>query len=120
MSGHAMRLLFWSPRILAIAFAIFLSIFALDVFNESHGFWQTALALLIHLIPAAIVVAALIVAWRWEWTGAVLFTAAAAAYMAKVLPAHLDWALIIALPLLVIAGLFLVNWLKRSEMQAAH
>lgn len=69
MSRVTAGLLYWSPRILSIAFAIFLSLFALDVFNEIHGFWQTVLAFLIHLIPAMIFVAALIVAWRWEWIG---------------------------------------------------
>ena len=114
------RLLFWPPRILCIAFAVFLSLFALDVFNETHGFGQTALALLIHLVPTAIVVAVLIVAWRWEWIGAVLYAAAAAFYASRVLPKHPSWALTIALPLLAIAALFLVNWLKRSELLAAR
>jgi hypothetical protein len=114
------RLLFWPPRILCIGFAVFLSLFALDVFNETHGFGQTALALLIHLVPTAIVVAVLIVAWRWEWIGAALFTAAAAFYAKSVLPKHPGWALTIAMPLLVIAVLFLVSWLRRSELRTAH
>ncbi|MGA3262760.1 MAG: hypothetical protein ABSC47_01795 [Terracidiphilus sp.] len=120
MSPIARRLLFWSPRILCIAFAIFLSMFSLDVFNEAHGFGQTALALLMHLIPTAIVVAVLIAAWRWEWVGAVLFAALAALYAASVLPKHPDWVLTISAPLLVIAALFLVNWLKRSELRNTH
>jgi hypothetical protein len=105
MSRNLGRLLFWSPRVLTIAFAIFLCLFALDVFKEGHGFWQTAMALMVHLIPAAIIVAVLIVAWRWEWVGAVLFIAAAAFYAAKVLPRHPDWALAVAGPLVPIAFL---------------
>ena len=38
MSRVAARLLYWSPGTFSIAFAIFLSLFALDVFNEVHGF----------------------------------------------------------------------------------
>ena len=120
MSRNQGRLLFWSPRILCIAFAIFLSIFVLDVFNENYGFWQTALALLIHMLPTALLVAVLIVAWRWEWVGAALFAAAAVLYTIRVLPQHPSWVATIALPLLCIAGLFLASWIKRPEPRAAR
>ena len=120
MSLIGRRLLFWSPRILCLAFAVFLSQFALDVFNEGYSFLNTIRALMIHLIPAAIIVAALLVAWRWEWTGAVIFPAAAAFYSVRVLPRHPSWALIMSVPLVVIAGLFLANWLKRSELRPSH
>jgi hypothetical protein len=39
MKGPVRRLLFWSPRVLCVAFAIFLSLFALDVFSEGLGVW---------------------------------------------------------------------------------
>lgn len=120
MNRNVKLLLFWSPRILCIAFAVLVSLFALDVFHEAHGLQQTTLLLTIHMIPAAIVVAVLLVAWRWEWVGAVLFAAAAALYMARVLPTHPNWALTIAVPLLLIAALFLVSWLKRSELRPAR
>jgi hypothetical protein len=58
------RMLYWFPRILSIAFAIFLSLFALDVINEIHGFRRTVLALSIHLIPVMVIIAILIAAWR--------------------------------------------------------
>jgi hypothetical protein len=119
MSHSAARLLYWSPRILSIAFALFLGLFALDVFNEGHNFWRTGLALAIHLIPSAIVVAVLIAAWRWEWIGAGLYLLAATYYTWSVLPSHPDWALAIAGPLLLIAALFLVNSIERAKLRAA-
>ena len=60
---------------------MFLSLFALDVFSEGYGFWETILALLIHLIPVYIVVIVLVIAWRREWVGAVLFNALALFYL---------------------------------------
>jgi len=63
------RLLFWTPRVALLLFAAFLSIFALDVFGAGYGFWETALALLMHLIPMWIMLGALALAWRWEWVG---------------------------------------------------
>jgi len=120
MSRNQGWLLFWSPRILCIGFAIFVSLFALDVFGEGLGFWQTGQALLIHLLPTAVLAVVLAVAWRWEWVGAVLLAVAGALYAIKVLPQHPSWAASIALPLLVIAGLFLANWLKRSELRTTR
>jgi hypothetical protein len=119
MSHVAARLVYWPPRILAIAFATFISIFALDVLDEADGFWNVLLALSVHLIPTALLVVALIAAWKWEWVGAGLFTGLAASYASYVLPAHPDWAATIAGPLLLIAVLFLVNWIERRKVRAA-
>lgn len=120
MSTLEARFLFWSPRILGIAFALFISIFALDVFGEARGLWATALALLIHLIPAFLVLAVVAIAWRREWVGAFVFTALALIYSASVLPRHWDWATFIALPMVVIAGLFAAGWVKRGSVRPAH
>jgi hypothetical protein len=40
------RILLWTPRVLSLLFALFVSLFALDVFGQGYGFWQTTLALL--------------------------------------------------------------------------
>jgi len=116
MSRSAERLLYWAPRILAIAFAVFISLFALDVFSENHGFWDTVLALSLHLIPTAVIVAALIAAWRWEWIGATLFAFLGALYAWQVLPRHPDWALYLSSPLFVIAILFLVGSVEHAKL----
>jgi hypothetical protein len=39
MNESKRRMLFWTPRLLSILFAIFISLFALDVFGEGYGFW---------------------------------------------------------------------------------
>lgn len=51
MTNFSKRTLFWTPRVLSIAFIAFLSIFALDVFSEHLGFWQTVAAFMMHQIP---------------------------------------------------------------------
>ena len=73
----------------------------------------------IHLIPTAVIIVVVIAAWRWEWVGAGLFTLAAVFYAWTVLPRHVDWAVIMAVPLLVIAALFLANWIERPKLRAA-
>jgi hypothetical protein len=126
MSNLAKKALFWTPRALSIAFIAFLSLFAMDVFDEHLGFWQTALALTVHLIPVFALIAVLVLAWRWEWVGAALYAAAGVLYVTWVVsmsrpvpPAmKLIWILLIAGPAFVIAGLFLANWLRRGELHA--
>ena len=117
MNSSVKRLIFWSPRVLCIAFAIFLSLFALDVFNEGLSVGNTILAFLIHLIPAVIVLVVLVVAWRWEWVGGVLFVAAGILYLTRM------WRYPFAVagisgPLFLVGALFLLNSWKRAEMRA--
>ena len=118
MNTISKRLLFWFPRAMGIAFAIFLSLFALDVFHEGHGLGKALLALLIHLVPALMVLTVLAIAWRWEWIGAAGFAALAMWYAAGNGRRHPDWVMVIAGPLVVIAALFLVIWLKHRELRA--
>jgi hypothetical protein len=95
--------------------------FALDVFRESHGLWQTLAALAMHLIPSFVLVGALILAWRWEWIGAALYAAAGTLYviltfLRPVPPVlRLIWIVSIAGPAFVISALFLLNWLKPAR-----
>lgn len=117
MSQFSARVLYWSPRMLGIAYALFLSIFALDVFQEVHGIRDLLVGLTVHLIPSFIIVGIVVIAWKWEWLGAVLFPLAVAGYTWWSLPAHLDWALMLGTPLLVIAGLFLANWIERAKVR---
>ncbi len=54
------KLLFRFPRVFAILFILFISIFALDVFDMGLNFWQTMGALFMHLIPTRFMIIALI------------------------------------------------------------
>jgi hypothetical protein len=110
-------LLFWTPRVLTVLFALFLSLFALDVFNEGYGFWTTILALLIHLIPTWIVLAVLVVSWRWGLVGFVAYTALGAYYIVTVW-GRMHWSVypVIAGPLFLLGALFLVDWLYQVRL----
>jgi hypothetical protein len=72
---------YWSPRVLGILFAAFISMFALDAVQADRGFWVSLAALLIHLVPTVLVLLTLMVAWRWEWLGALLFAALGGLYL---------------------------------------
>jgi len=118
MNTSIKRVLFWTPRVLCMLFAIFLSLFALDVFSEGYGFGETILALLIHLVPVYIVVIVLVIAWRWEWVGGILFIAFALFYLVWSWE-RFDWSgyLVISGPMVLLGVLFLFNWIFRAQLR---
>jgi len=126
MKQTSKRALYWTPRAVSIALILFLSMFALDVFDGRHGFLETMQALAIHLIPSLVLTAALILAWRWEWIGSALFAGAGLFYISVVL--HASWPmamkttciLAISGPALLVATLFLVNWFNRGALHAGR
>ena len=119
MNAGTKRALFWTPRILCILFAVFVSMFAADVFGEGYGFKKTAIAFLVHLVPTYIVIIALVVAWHREWIGAILFIGLAVFYLVWTW-GRFTWVTYLAMsgPLLLVGVLFLVNWLYRVEMRS--
>ena len=123
MTNSIRRVLFWAPRVLSLAFILFISLFALDVFDEGGGFWQTAVALVMHLIPSFVLMVMLVLAWRWEWVGVVVPLGLAALFLwwnYTVRHNVLTAVLIISGPLLLMAALFLIGWLKRAELHPRH
>lgn len=75
MNRTVERFLYWIPRILGILISLFLIVLSTDVFGEEYGFWEALGGFLVHLIPAYLVIIALVVAWRWELIGGLLFLA---------------------------------------------
>jgi len=54
----------WIPRILAIIFIIFISLFALDSFGTDAPLTQEIIGFLIHLIPTFVLVIILYIFWK--------------------------------------------------------
>jgi len=104
--------LYWAPRVLGVVFILFVSLFALDVFGNSYGFWKTTVAFLIHLAPAYVLAVVLYIAWRWEQVGGFIYLFLALYYLFTVNSEFL-FKLPIAAPLILIGGLFI--WSKYSK-----
>lgn len=68
------KILYWLPRILCIIAILFISLFALDAFAPGLTIWQQIGDFLIHLIPSFILLILLIIAWKWELIGGIIFT----------------------------------------------
>lgn len=116
MSRTQSRLLYWAPRALGIAYALFIGVFALDVFDANLPLAKLVLAFAIHLIPTGIILVVLAVGWKWEWLGSVGFFMLGLLYM---------WITRLRFPpiaYLTISGsafliglLFLANWSSRRN-----
>ena len=120
MSRISKRLVYWAPRALGIAFALFISLFALDVFSENLPFQKLIIALAIHLIPTAVIVMVLAFAWKWEWLGGVGFIALGLLYMGMTrLSLPLPVYIIISGSAFLIGLLFLANWFLRRELRSS-
>jgi len=122
MSRISRKFLYWIPRALAIAFAVFISIFALDVFSMNVPLWRQLLGFVIHLIPTYLIIIVLALAWKREWVGAVGFIALGLVYdylMITRTPLPLSAVFIVSGPVFLIGLLFLANWLLRRKLQPA-
>jgi len=63
----------WLPRILCIIAILFISVFALDAFAPGLTIWQQIGGFLIHLIPSFVLLAFLVLAWKREYVGGIIF-----------------------------------------------
>lgn len=112
------RLLYWTPRVLSILFILFVSLFALDVFGQYQG-WDLLKALFIHLIPTYILIAATVIAWRYEFTGAVIFLGLALWYIWMVgFDKPLSWYIAISGPAALVGVLYFIHWLRREYQKS--
>ena len=120
------RFVYWTPRILSIIFILFLAMFSLDVFDMKLGFWETALGLFMHNIPVFVLLIVLLIFWKHEIVGGIVFILAGTAYVVIMLMNTLRnsfewymvfWSLQIAGPAFLIGILFIINWLKKRNNQ---
>jgi hypothetical protein len=66
--------IFWIPRVICIIAIAFISMFALDAFQPGLSIWKQLQDFFMHMIPSFVLLAILIVSWKWELVGGILFT----------------------------------------------
>jgi hypothetical protein len=116
------KILYWAPRVLSIIFILFVSMFALDIFGNGYTVWQTIVGLFMHLIPTWIMIIALVIAWKREIVGGVVFILLGLLYIGMTtissikgnLPWYiaLAWSFQIAGPAIIVGVLWMLNWTK--------
>ncbi|SMC50639.1 DUF7670 domain-containing protein [Papillibacter cinnamivorans] len=116
--------IFWVPRILSIAFILFLALFSLDVFEPGLSAGEIALGLFMHNIPSLILLFIVILSWKREIVGGIAFLAVGALYVflvffrASVPPlTALTWSLIISGPAFLIGILYLAGWIRKKRLR---
>ncbi len=113
------RFVYWTPRILSIIFILFLALFSLDIFEGNYGFWGTILGLFMHNIPSLVLLAVLIISWKYEIVGGIAFILGGLLYIFLLLFRNpfewymLAWAAQISGVAFFIGILFIINWIKK-------
>ena len=104
-----MKFLYWAPRVFGIFGIAFLGIFALDVFGE-YVFPEVLVALFMHLIPNFVLVAILILAWKRELIGGLVFIALGLAFVIMTLGRDMFWSSLIVAAFPILTGaLFILH-----------
>ena len=115
----------WIPRVLCILAILFLSMFALDSFAPGLSVWEQIRDFLIHLIPSYVLIAILVVAWKWEKIGGIILMVVGLGFSPSIflLNYHrsgsiwiaLGIVLVINLPFILIGALFVLsNYLRKK------
>ncbi len=123
----AAKIFHWLPRIICILAILFISMFALDAFEPGQTVMQQIGHFLMHLIPSFILILFLIIAWKWEKIGGVLFLLVGIGF-APFIYSHnyannhsvaisLSILLVINLPFILTGGLFFVSGFMRGRQQ---
>lgn len=111
------KLLYFSPRVLSLMMVVFLMLFSLDVFKITTTTQDLVVGLVIHNLPALLLLITSIIAWKYELFGTVVFYIGAIIYGFMVFTnqlnflMQLNWFLSLATPLVFIGTLYLLNYL---------
>jgi cytochrome b561 len=105
--------------------------FAADAFAPGLTIWQQLGGFLMHLIPSFILLALLIVAWKWEYIGGIIFTVIGLGLspfifmhnynMNHSVGMSLGIILMITFPLVVVGILFIIShFMKKKNLLKTH
>jgi hypothetical protein len=109
------KFILWAPRVLSILFILFISIFALDAFEEGMPLWKQMLGFLIHLVPTYILIAFLLAAWKFPLIGGLLFIGIGIFYILFARNFNVFTYLIISGPAILTGVLFIAQKFIREE-----
>jgi hypothetical protein len=122
----SVKLFHWLPRIICILAILFVSIFAADAFAPGLTLWQQLGAFFVHLIPSFVLIAILIVAWKWELVGGIIIALIGIATSPFIfilnhnrnhfsVGASLGVVLMITFPFIVVGILFIVSHMLKKK-----
>lgn len=121
-----LKIYYWLPRFLAIFSIVIVSTFALDAFGAGVSHSQQWQDFIIHLVPTYLLVVILVVAWKWEYLGGIIFLVIGILATPYVFVGnyHLNQSLglsftvilLMTIPFIIIGALFLVSYRKHKNL----
>ena len=69
----SVKILHWLPRLICVLAILFISLFAADAFAPELTLREQLVGFLIHLIPSFVLLAILIISWKRELVGGIIF-----------------------------------------------
>ncbi len=124
MKAHN-KILYWIPRVFCILAILFISLFALDSFSPGLTIWQQLGAFVMHLIPSFVLTALLVLAWKWELVGGIIFTLIGITFMPFIFKHNYNMTqdlwhcisviMLINLPFVIVGILFIINHFKNKK-----
>jgi len=101
----------WVARLIALAAIAFMIMFSLDCFDGEYSLQEKLICLFMHNIPAFILVISLIIAWKWELAGGMIFIflSMGMSIFFRSFTGN-PWSLIVIGPFLITGILFILAW----------
>lgn len=122
----SLKVFHWLPRIICIAAILLVSVFAMDAFAPGLTAWQQLGAFILHLIPSFVLLLFLVIAWKRELAGGIIFTALGI-IMTPFIYLHnrdvnhfsvaecINAVLLITFPFIAVGMLFIVSYFKKRK-----
>lgn len=110
-----------APQVIGVAYVAFLMMFSLDVFESGRTLTQIVIGLLMHNIPALLLLMILVISRKYELIAGITFMLAGLLYILLLAmnPTFewymISWSVIIAGPAFIIGGLFVYNWWNKTR-----
>jgi hypothetical protein len=111
------KFLYWAPRILCMLAIAFVMMFSFDVFSIEASFGEQMMGFLIHNIPAFVLMILLIVAWKWELAGGIIFTSVSVAglFFTTHFFKNNYGSIVVVVPFLLTGILFILHYRKEKK-----
>lgn len=127
---RAASIWYWLPRVIGIVAILLVSMFALDAFQPGLPLWRQVVAFLIHMVPSFVLAAILILAWKRELTGGLVFLFIGLAFspiiflhnyhMNQSVGMSLSVILFITFPFVLVGILFIWNYFSGRTNRNRH
>jgi hypothetical protein len=119
--GAGTRLaLYYTPRLATLLFSVLICLLALDVFPGEGGVWKTLVAFVVHLLPGLGLLVGCLLAWRYEWLGALVFMGWGVFYVLFARGFGVMVYVEVAVLPFSLGVLYLLNWFYRADLRPAR